>query len=296
MSTTTDPSLDEKAAKKAAKAAEKEAARQAKEDAAAAKAAAKSGGKKGEGESVYAKTSAKPSINLIPRYITERRAAERTGRQVMYSGLAVLGLCVAVVGFSWSQALGAQQDRSDAEFERDTVQQQVDLLKPIADYYDGLVARQSLALETMKPDLDNSKILDGLYAAAGTGTSIESVDLSKAPPCPGSNPFSITPALGCVTLTAKSNDLAATTGFLTALNADSDLFSSAFSADMGGGENSDGTYTVTVNYSAEALSMRFVPEDQREQVKADIMSAAAAPAVDPVTGQPITPAPTGATP
>lgn len=237
--------------------------------------------------------ASKPSVNLVPRYITDRRAAKKTTRQMMYTTLVVFGLVVFATLFAWSLALKAESTQSEAEFQQAEAQRNVDTLRPIADYYDGLVSRKNAAADMMRYELDHGRIMTGIQRAAGSGVQIRSVTMEGSVPCAGPNPFVVEPALGCLTLTASSPNMANATGFVDALNSSDGLFSAAFASAYGQGD--DDAFNVTVNYSTDALSLRFVPKAEWDQARADALAQAnPAPTPDPAAA----PAedPNGATP
>lgn len=222
----------------------------------------------------YAKFSAvKPAASLLPSYIRERRVNDATMRLAIFGCLGVLALVLVSVGATFFMALGAQSERDDAQNNRQAAQVEADRLKPIANYYDGLKQRQDLATRAMATDLDRAGVIDKIYASARGKVSVDQVEMSGQPPCQGPDPFDSIPALGCVnlTVTGSGTDVAK---FVDTLN-DVDMFSAAYSASMFGGNGANGV-PVTVNYSADALTMRFVPEDQRETTRMNIEQQASA--------------------
>lgn len=241
-------------------------------------------------------SAVKPKPNLVPRYVRERRAADRTMRITFYAIIALVALLVGgvIAGFFYAQ--GEKSKLDDTLSTQTQVQNEVTRLQPIADYYDGLVQRQELASSTMQNDLDHPRLLDGLYAAARGNATITAVTLAPSAPCPGPNPFEAISALGCINITAEATSPAGAADFVEALNSNEELFSGAFTPSFAGGEGA--TTSVTVNYDADALSMRFVPEERRAEVKAAVEAAAAAGASGTTGATPpaTPPAPTGATP
>lgn len=224
--------------------------------------------------SEYPKYSAfKPAASLIPAYIRERRVNDKTMRITIYSCLGVLALVLAAVGSTFFLALSAQGDRNDAQNDRQAAQVEADRLKPISVYYDGLKERQDLATNAMRSDLDRAKILNSIYSAARGKVSIDQVELSGQPPCQGPDPFVSIPALGCVDLTVSGSG-SDVGSFVDTLN-EAKMFSAAYSSSMFGGSRSDGV-SVTVNYSSDALTMRFVPESEKAETRASIESQAVA--------------------
>lgn len=217
----------------------------------------------------------KPAASLLPAYVRERRVNDKTMRVSIYSSLGVLALILAAVGSTFFLALNAQGDRNDAQNDRQAAQVEADRLKPISSYYDGLKERQRLATTAMQSDLDRAKILKQIYSAAQGKVGVSQVELNGQPPCQGPDPFVKIPALGCVNLTVSGSgsDVA---GFVDALN-EIPMFSAAYSSSMFGGDKAGDTGTpVTVNYSSDALTMRFVPDSERDQTRATIESQSAA--------------------
>ncbi len=217
-------------------------------------------------------SAVKPKPNLAPRYVRDRRAADKTLRIVFWAMIGLFGLLVAGVIASLFFALGAKESLDDSLNTQKQVQNEVSRLGPIADYYDGLVQRQELASSTMQNDLDHPKLLEELYSAARGHVEVLSVTMAPSAPCPGPNPFETTPALGCINLTVSANNPAGAAAFVEALNSNPTLFSDAFTPTFASSEGTPAN--VTVNYSSNALSMRFVPADRRDEVKAAAEEAA----------------------
>lgn len=208
----------------------------------------------------------KPAASLLPAYIRDRRANDKTVRITLYSCLGVLALVVAIVGFTFFYELSAQTARNDAQNDRQAAQVEADRLKPIADYYDGLKERQDLATAAMQADLDRPRLINQIQAAARGRVQVTGIDISGQPPCQGPDPFKQVAALGCINVTVEGpgTQVAA---FVDALNKNS-LFSSAYSEGMFSGGEAGAP--VTVNYSSAALTMRFVPAEEREAARAAV--------------------------
>lgn len=233
-------------------------------------------------------SAVKPKPNLTPRYVRERRAADKTMRITFWAIIGLVALLVGGVIATMFYALDAKGSLDDTLNTQTQVQNEVTRLQPVADYYDGLVQRQELASTTMQDDLDYTKLIDGLYAAARGNAEITAVTVAPSAPCPGPNPFEAIPALGCINVTANASGPAGAAGFVEALNANSALFSGAFTPTFSA--EGDTPTTLTVNYDADALSLRFVPQERQAEVKAAAEAAAAAGTTPPTTP----PAPTGA--
>lgn len=214
----------------------------------------------------------KPSAVLVPRYVRERRAAQRTARTVVFGLLGVALLVVSGLGYSFISAKTAENDRDVAISNQAGAQSRVDALSPIAAYYDGLIARQANAVAVMQRDLDLSRVSNAIYATASRAnvvvTSINITTTSQ--PCEGSNPFEASLSMGCLNVTIAAPNSVAVGNFVDALNADEALFNQAFATNLAVSGDTDAT-SVDVNYSVEALSLRYVPEAQHEKAKSQIV-------------------------
>lgn len=236
----------------------------------------------------------KPSAVLVPRFVRERRAAAATMRSTVF-GLLVLGLIlVSALSFVFLRAQGAESDKILAETAAQGAQKNVDALQPVADYYDGLVSRQTSAVDALKGDLDNSRLLDTvLEIASATNATVTAYSASTASTvCQGPNPFTTPASMGCLQIGVTVDGNAAGASFVDALNEREDLFNSAFATGFTKA-NGPTDLQVTVNYDTDALSLRYVPKAQRDQVRADALAAAtqatAAAAGTTATGAPTTP-------
>lgn len=223
----------------------------------------------------YAKwPSVKPTINLAPRYVRERRATAGTVRKMTFVSVLTFALVVAALIGAYGYSLTVRAKRDDAVTAQQQAQMNVDRLQPIADYYDGLVARQTLVSDAMRMELNNKLILDAVEKAGGTGVSVRGVSIAPKAPCPGPDPFTPKVALGCLDLVVSAESPEALADFVDTLD-ETAPFSGAFS---GAYAVSGDDVSVTVNYDVEALALRFVPEKQRDEVRSTITQTTPAPA------------------
>lgn len=220
----------------------------------------------------------KPAANLVPTYVRHRRAEQATLRKGYFAVLATALLVVLVTGVAFVLRATSEGTRQEAVAERAVAAKQVTALQPIATYYDGLVARQQAMVSMMGRDLDYSRLNEAIFTASGgTGVTVETISESGAPVCSGPSPFSPAPAMGCVTITARAPSPVAAATFISNLNRKAPLIGSAFSTGFAGdqqtvsapsGDRSGSEITVTVNYTSQALTMRYVPKEQQAQVRA----------------------------
>lgn len=260
---------------------------------------------------------AKPSALLLPSYIVDRHAAAKTARAMKTITIAVVVLLVLASAFFFWTGQQAAKRAEAAAAEKNEAQTAVSQLTGISEYFDGIVDRKDAIAAQMRDELDYSAILGELNRLAGKSVQVSAATLQTQPPCQGPNPFEAQPALGCMSITVTASNEQAVLDFVDNINTAGELINSAFAggstaaaagatatAATGSqeteGKSSEAKVNVTFNYVAEALSLRHVPEDQKQQVLSEAIARSVLPpgtlATTPaVPTTPTTPTTPGAT-
>lgn len=236
--------------------------------------------------------AAKPSAWLVPRYIVEREKAKKTlSRVTIGSAVAVLAIGAATLG-TLLMAHSAQNDLEEAQATQAAAQARVDELAPVVAYFDELERRQVIAISALRKDLDIAGIFASLDEAASVaqGSSVSTTSLSSGTACQGGEVFARVVSLGCLGLDMEAASARAIGSYVSALTEDeTSLVDDAFTTSIIDDGNS-ATSQVTVNFTPQSLSLRYVPESMREQVLAEVSSSAstdtAETGIAPTTTQP----------
>ncbi|GAB2732603.1 hypothetical protein [Nocardioides pakistanensis] len=235
-----------------------------------------------QGGSVYTwPSAAKPSALLIPAYVREKRAAARTRKQVAAGvGVALAAIGAAVGGAAWL-ALQSTDALSAAQADRDQVKVQVDALADVAAYYDGIEARRSATLDHLSKDVEHATMLSQVLDSLPDGAEVTSYATRTGDQCSGPNPFEAMNTIGCVEMTATGPTEDTLPQFLRNLDRTDTknvLLVAPFAANVvndggvtpEGAEENPFTFNVTINFTPEALSMKYVPKDQVDDVRAKV--------------------------
>lgn len=218
---------------------------------------------------------AKPSAMLAPLYVREKKALAAT-KKVVTVGVVLLVVAVAVGAVAaFLLATSARADLATAQTARDTAQTRVNNLASIAAYYDGLETRREATENLLITDIEHSEMFQAFRDAMPTGLSLTSYNPTLGAPCPGPNPFIAPDNIGCLAVSGKvraSDDLAALLRNLKKGQA-AQFFSEAFVTSIANEGGRGVTFSMNVNYTAQAFSLKYVPS---EDAAAATQKAAAA--------------------
>jgi hypothetical protein len=203
----------------------------------------------------------KPSAFLVPTYVRENLAAAKTSRVTVTTVVAVSVAAVLGVGGAFILNMTADMAQTKVETQQAKLQSQVDGLKPIADYYDGLEERNKNTQTLLSADLEHDVLYKSAVGAFGPGTEISSYTTSVGTPCPGGNAFSPEPALGCLNITGRTTSQAAVAQAISSFNAPemAAMFDDPFVASISNDDNGV-QFTLTVNFNSQALSGKYTKQ------------------------------------
>lgn len=209
-----------------------------------------------EAEETEWESPVKPSVSLPSRSVVERslRAnASKRMRKVLVivgTGLAAAALtCVGLNLYSLGQ-FNAEKVKGEA------LQQQVDALRPLAEYYDGYTARRGAVSDVLKTDIQYSMVQTGIFEAAKkTGVSVKSETVAPGQPCVSLDPFVRSDGLGCITAQIQSGNAASLAAFAEALNTTPGLSGAYLNGINASGATT--TATANVNYTGQTVSERY---------------------------------------
>ena len=205
---------------------------------------------------------AKPSAMLVPPYIRHKRANEKTYRTMSVTVLSTVALVVLASIASAGLALQSSSNLDTAKADQAKAQIQIDKYAEVAAYYDGLTARQTSLEEKLSGDISYYDLASKVIGAIPSGIKMNSLETMPGAPCPGPNPFVSESVQGCIKVSGKAVDTTTVGDFVASLAALSESsalvepFVSALSSQTGGDMN----FQVSINYTPDALTNRFVPE------------------------------------
>lgn len=212
---------------------------------------------------------AKPSAMLVPTYIRENRALAATKKQVFYGLVAVVAATVLGIVGSFLLNATSQSTLDDAVAARDGVQKQVRDLSPVANYYDGLEKRQAATVALLAGDVQHAALYRQILSALPAGTMLTGYQTALGAPCLSPDPFEPAEAIGCITVTGATDSRAKVAQALTDLQRGpaGDLVAGGFVNSI---ESEDKTvkFTINVNFTPEALSMKYLDEETRKAAEA----------------------------
>ena len=204
---------------------------------------------------------AKPSAVLVPSLVREHRIQRRTRKTVLaVVATAVTGSILAAGGSVW-WASTAATERGQAQAEVVAAKAEVAKYMPIATYYDDLWMRKEALNAELAGDIAFSEVTKTVMEATPKYVELTRIGVMPGAPCASPDPFEPTATLGCIQISAaaskhytpavfvkKLNDLPESSGLV-------DAFAGSLSA-----TNGQLTFSVSVNYTDQVLTHRFVPE------------------------------------
>jgi len=227
-----------------------------------------------------------PSVSLVPRSrlsVLERR---RASRRVAVIATFVVGGALVIGGVLGVGLLAARSAEAAAKAERDQARLEAEQLAPVRDLYEGFETRQRAVADALASDVDYYSLIMSLQEAVQaeiprealmqdqSGTWYVKSDYShiglvnysvQNTPCPGNEPFTPEPALGCISGTAVSSSYIAAGEAIATLNNDPD--NGLFGGYILNATNSDPvgrvgqtTWSFTINFGVSALSGKYADE------------------------------------
>lgn len=211
---------------------------------------------------------AKPSAMLVPTYIRENRALAVTKRKVFYGLVGTVAVTVLGTAAAFLASITSQGSLDDARSAQESAQQKVDRLAPIAQYYDGLEQRTQATVALLSNDVRHADLFDFTNSSLPSNTALTSYTTSFGTPCPTGDPFVSVDAIGCITIAAETDSRAkipATVASMQKASKDS-LVKGVFVNGVTTGDNVV-KFTMNLNFTPNALSMKYVPKDEREAMR-----------------------------
>lgn len=210
-----------------------------------------------------------PAVNLLSPWTFEAIATRTLRRRFVVAA----GVLVLVVGAGW----GVQHLRVGQAEQLLTVEQaetarltaETNALAAVRTYVATVEQQKGLVQQTMAHDVQVSRVLDGVDAAAPSGVRVETLGLLVTPPpvegaavaetspCPGPDPFNTRTVVGCVTLSGTAGSRAAVGDFVVNLGEDR-LFVEPFISTTTTAEGDVVTFTGSVGLSERSFSGRYV--------------------------------------
>lgn len=208
---------------------------------------------------------AKPAALLVPRYVRDNKAAAGTQRHV-YAGLGATALgVVAAVVTSILLAHASSADLIAAQAVQGSAQTKVDNLSSIASYYDGLEQRRLATESLLITDIKHAALFDTLYRSLPAGVTLGSYSTAIGAPCAGPNPFVSPNNIGCLAVGGTADSPSDVSAMLQNFKkgAAADILSEAFVTQItgAGGAGGSTSFTVNVNFTSDAFSLKYVPAE-----------------------------------
>lgn len=235
-----------------------------------------------------------PAVNILSPAVFEQLAVARLRRRF---ALGAVVLVLVVIAASYAQHQRGEQARRDVAVQQQETRRltaETAALTPVRTFVAGVEQQTQTVRDAMAHEVHLSVVLDRLRSAIPPGITIDSlqtvlepalvrpVGATTSPPgtdpataagapattvpatalCPGPDPFSTRPVVGCLTLTGSAVSRADVGAFLVALGAD-DLFVEPFIATTtiadaaDAGEAAEVVFNGSVGLSLKAYSQRY---------------------------------------
>lgn len=208
---------------------------------------------------------------LLPKSLVAQREVKKF---TMRSGIIAL-VVLAAAGLGWgalsastASAVSAQETQ---EAQNATIGLSVGSLRAIDVQLKAFDAQRANIAAALKNDVSYSAVVIAARAQAPKGVTLTAIASQFGTVCPGPDPFHPKEAIGCLTLGGSAptvDDVTAYTQNLLKLSADpkkpallvdpyATTASSGVAADPTTGSAGKVQFTVTVNFTKEALSMKY---------------------------------------
>lgn len=222
----------------------------------------------GRKNSAAAFVATKPTVNLLSSEVREILRV-----RALRQRFVVLGALVAVIVgglFAGQQGLILAADHALAaqNAELADLQAQKKALDPVATFYSDVSANQAAIQEAMLKEVLFSRLLERLSSTAPQGVVLGNVSLivdtaaatdgtpSNAAQCPGPDPFTENPAVGCVTVVGLATSREAVGALINSLNA-TDEFVNAFVSATTVTDDGGVAFNATVGLTEQVYSNRY---------------------------------------
>lgn len=167
-------------------------------------------------------TGALPSVNLLPEAVVERARARRVLKGFAVGAVAV-ALASAGVWYAQSGDISAAQgDLASAQQANVSAQHDLEPLQAYAEFSAAVERQKQSIATTMAGELSFGRALDAFAKAWPAGTSARTLNVDTTQSCPGPDPFTQEPTLGCLTFGVSVKDTKSAEYVMTRL-AQSDL-------------------------------------------------------------------------
>ena len=117
-------------------------------------------------------------------------------------------------------------------------------------------------------DVRHADLFDFANSSLPSNTALTSYTTAFGTPCPTGDPFVAVDAIGCITIAAEADSRSKVAATLAAVTKASDdslvkgAFVNAVTSDDQGVK-----FTMNLNFTPKALSMKYIPKDQREAMQ-----------------------------
>lgn len=228
--------------------------------------------KPAETKSVWPDPAA-PSKGLLPRSLVAQREVRKFTFRTGVIGAVIVGLAALGWGALAASAVSAAADKANQELQNGTLQKSISELRVIDLAVKGFDAQRQNVAVALQNDVTYSTVISDLRAAAPKGVALDDIKTSFGTPCPGPDPFNAKPAIGCLTIDGAAptvDDVSAYVKNLLDLSADPakpawlvDPYATTATAGTdntgatGVGAGSVVRFTLTVNFSPAALSLKY---------------------------------------
>ncbi|MGV8847482.1 PilN domain-containing protein [Tessaracoccus sp.] len=171
-----------------------------------------------------------PNVNLLPPRVFDAAQAKMAQRKVI-----LIGGVVALVLAGGYAAQSAQIMVANGSLDTETTKSagltaQVNALKPVKAFYDGVAAQKVVVRTTMARELFYSRVASALLDGTVAGVRVETMTVSAVggatgAACPLADPFATAPstAVTCVQFTGTAPGREALSTFLTHLGTSDDF-------------------------------------------------------------------------
>jgi uncharacterized membrane protein len=228
-----------------------------------------------------------PSLSLIPESrlsLLRRRKATRKAFVVFFGVLAVVFAMIAVLLAAFFASRSAELT---AVAQRDAANEEVGVLLPVQNLYEGFEERQTAVADALSSDMDYYSLVTTVQDAAQAEIPLDALSEDEsgqwyvkddyahiglvsytvnASPCPSDQPFQPEPALGCLQGQAISSSYTAAGEAISALNeADNGLFGgyilNASDQDPIGRVGAT-SWSFSINFGTGLLSNKYAEESR----------------------------------
>ena len=210
-----------------------------------------------------------PDVNLLPPHVFQAALAKKAQHKlILVGGVVVLVLAGGYAGQS-AQIMVANNSLDKVMAKSADLTQQVNTLRPIKAFYDGVSAQKVAVQQTMVHELYYSKVASELLTSSTAGVNVQTIAVSAvagpgvASPasCPLADPFAQTAAnlVTCVQFTGTATGRDALSTFLTSLNK-SDNFVNPYVPVTDSGDGKQVTFNGSVGITDKFFTNRYVDD------------------------------------